>query len=133
MKFQYRNDELERHAVKVVSTDGWEADAVILLSEAAPRFSYRRHDFVVTSASLDATARSEDTLKKTLSAPAGDTIVLIATVKVYSYMHMYSRYICIFMELNIVEITEFCKDKCNKEDIDKESGSIYQLYNNEHF
>ena len=39
LKFQYRTDELERHAVKVMSTDGWEADAVILLSEAAQRFS----------------------------------------------------------------------------------------------
>ena len=37
------------------------------------------------------------------------------------------------MKLNIIEITEFCKDECNKEDIDNESGSIYQLYSNEHF
>ena len=77
-----------------MSTDCWEADAVISLSEAAWSFSYRRDDFAVTSASLDATARNEDTLKKTLSAPAAGTMILIATIKVYSYT--YSRYIHVY-------------------------------------
>jgi len=31
LKFQYWIDELERHAAKVVSVDGWENDMVILL------------------------------------------------------------------------------------------------------
>ena len=47
LKFQYRTDELERHAIKVVSTDGWEDDVVISLREAAWRFNHRRDDVAV--------------------------------------------------------------------------------------
>ena len=47
LKFQYCTDELERHAIKVVSTDGWEDDAVISLREAARRYNHRRDDVAV--------------------------------------------------------------------------------------
>ena len=47
LKFQYWTDELERHAIKVVTTDGWENDAVISLREAARRFNHRKDDFAV--------------------------------------------------------------------------------------
>ena len=47
LKFHYRTDELEIHAVEVVSTDGWEDDAVISLQEAARRFNGRRDDVAV--------------------------------------------------------------------------------------
>ena len=45
LKFQYQTDELERHAIKVVSTNGWEDDVVV--REAARRFNHRRDDATV--------------------------------------------------------------------------------------
>ena len=89
MKFQYWTDELERHVVNVVNTDGWEADAIISLRVAAQRFNYRRDDVAVINVSLDATARSKDALKKTLSALVAAIMVLIATIKVCSYRYNY--------------------------------------------
>ena len=47
LKIQYRTDELERHAVKDVSVDGWENDTVISLREAARKFNLRRNDVAV--------------------------------------------------------------------------------------
>ena len=44
LKTQYRIDELEKNAVKVVGLDGWEDDAVISLREAAKRFNHRKDD-----------------------------------------------------------------------------------------
>ena len=47
LKTQYRTDELEKNAVKVVGLDGWEDDAVISLREAAKRFNHRKDDVAV--------------------------------------------------------------------------------------
>jgi len=62
LKFQYRTDELERHAVKVVSVDGWENDSVILLREALWKFNHRQDDkmmFNCASVSLVATTKMQ--------------------------------------------------------------------------
>jgi len=44
LKFQYQTDELERHAVKVVSVDGWENDMVISLRQALWKFIHRQDE-----------------------------------------------------------------------------------------
>ena len=75
LKFQYHTYELQRHAVKVVSTNGCseklQGDLII-----------EKTMLLFASVSLDATARAVDVSKKTLSAPATATMVLIATIKV---------------------------------------------------
>jgi len=65
LKFQYQTDELERHAVIVVSVDGWENDMVISLREALQKFNRRRDDVYCASISLVATTKNADATKIT--------------------------------------------------------------------
>ena len=44
---QYRADELEKSAIKVVDINGWESDALLTLREAARRFNNRETEVSV--------------------------------------------------------------------------------------
>jgi len=65
LKFQYWTDELERHAVKVVSVDGWENDMVISLREASWKFNHRQDDVSLCKCKFGCNNKNTHTTKIT--------------------------------------------------------------------